>query len=133
MTLPMTKAAWIAACLLAGTGAAWAQELPLPPGPETAAMPSAFGPTPFAKNQSRLFGTKLAAAEPLFQWGPFSLSPDVEYQYSYGDGLQATPGHSSTTATQSLTTGVQLTGGSVWTVDYTPTWKFYSNPAFKDG
>lgn len=132
MPISKTQAARMLACLLAGAAPALAQELELPPGPETAAAPSALGPTQYDRNQSRLFGTRVAATGTPFQWGPFSLSPNLSYQYSYGNGLQATPGQSSTTATQTVSSGLLLGLGSVWSVDYTPTWKFYSNPAFHD-
>lgn len=125
-------AAWMALCLLSGLSHALAQELPLPPEPESPLMPSALGPTQYDKNQARLFGAKTAAGPVPFQWGPFALSPDVQYQFTYGNGLLAAPGHPSTTATQTISTDFLLAAGNLWTVDYTPSWQFYSNPAFHD-
>lgn len=70
--------------------------------------------------------------ESPYQWGDFVLKPHLLYRLLYGNGIQASPGHQSTTAINSFSPGFLLDMGSQWTVDYTPTWDLYSNPSFHD-
>jgi hypothetical protein len=67
-----------------------------------------------------------------FQWGPLDLRPHFLYQFLYGNGIQASAGHPSTTAIYNVSPGLLLGLGSHWTVDYTPTWSFYSNQQFRN-
>jgi hypothetical protein len=73
-----------------------------------------------------------SSGESPFSWGPFVLSPHPLYRFLYGNGIQASPGHSSLTAINTFAPGFLLAVGSSWIVDYTPTWDLYSNPVFKD-
>jgi len=70
--------------------------------------------------------------ESPYQWGSFVLKPHYLYRFLYGDGIQATPGHRSTTAINSFAPGFYLNMGSHWAIDYTPTWDLYSNSIFHD-
>ena len=68
----------------------------------------------------------LALPLPL-QWGPFSVHPHVDYQFSYGNGIQSSPGQQQNTIVQQLSPGVLFNLGDHWTLDYTPTLAFYSS------
>jgi hypothetical protein len=58
--------------------------------------------------------------------------PHFLYTYSYGTGLEAVPGRSGNTAMQVVAPGIGADFGTRWSVDYTPSWTFYSNPAFQN-
>jgi hypothetical protein len=74
----------------------------------------------------------LPPPETPFEWGAVSLKPHFLYRFLYGDGIQATPGHSSTTAINSFAPGLLTDLGEHWMVDYTPTWELFSNRVFHD-
>jgi hypothetical protein len=130
-----TRAAWWAAGLLAGGWVAEAQPV-VGPLPETQVPPdferqlqAAQGAPP----QSALFATattELPASSTPFQWGSWDLRPHLSYGFTYGDGIQATPGHPMNTVIQDVAPGIFADLGTHWTVDYTPTWTFYSSHAF---
>jgi hypothetical protein len=63
----------------------------------------------------------------LFQWGPVAVHPHVDYQFSYGTGIQATPGSPQQTVVQTFSPGVLFTLGKNWFLDYTPTLTYYSS------
>jgi hypothetical protein len=54
------------------------------------------------------------------------------YSLSYGNGLQATPGQQSKTVINEIDPGIFFQWGNHWTLDYTPTLRFYSSRAFRD-
>ena len=100
-------------------------------------LPPAFETAP----ASRLAGTsQLAPASavplppvpPLLRWGPLTLQSHLLYSLSYGNGLQATPGQSSSSFINEVDPGILFQWGSHWSLDYTPTLRFYSSSAFKD-
>jgi len=64
--------------------------------------------------------------------GPVNAYPHLLYRLIYGNGIEALPGINSTTFVNTLAPGVLLTIGNHWTLDYTPSLSFYSNPAFRD-
>jgi hypothetical protein len=68
-----------------------------------------------------------------FQYGMVTLRPHVGYSFLYGDGIQASPTNHQSTAIQQLSPGIAMDVGRHWTIDYTPTARFYSNNQFKDG
>ena len=70
---------------------------------------------------------------PLFDLGPVGFRPHMLYRFLYGDGVPAAPGQHLTTTINELYPGILLELGSHWRLDYTPTIRFYSNSAFKDG
>ena len=70
--------------------------------------------------------------ESPFEWGALVLKPHFLYRFLYGDGIPATPGHSSTTAINSFSPGVLADIGSHWSIDYSPMWELYSNRIFHD-
>jgi DUF2075 family protein len=61
-----------------------------------------------------------------------SVQPQLMYRLTYGDGIQASLGQPVTTGIQEISPGIVFRLGSAWTMDYTPTWTFYSNREFKD-
>ena len=72
------------------------------------------------------------AEAPLAQWGPMSVQPRLTYRFTYSDGIQASLGQPVTTGIQEISPGILFGLGNAWTLDYTPTWTFYSNRAFRD-
>ena len=66
------------------------------------------------------------------QLGPVDFHPSLLYQFIYGDGIPASPTNHLTTVIQEITPGLLLNLGSHWTLDYSPTLIFYSNPQFAD-
>ena len=68
-----------------------------------------------------------------FQYGPVIFHPRVSYRYLYTDGLQASPGNQTKTVVQDLFPGLLVDLGPNWVLDYAPTLRFYSDPAFRDG
>jgi len=69
--------------------------------------------------------------QPL-QLGPVTLRPHMLYQFVYGTGIQSSPGQGHDTIIQSLAPGMLLVLTPHWTLDYTPTFNFYSDKSFKD-
>jgi len=66
------------------------------------------------------------------QLGPVDIHPHLVYEFIYGDGIPTSPTNHLTTAIQEISPGVLLNVGTHWTLDYTPTLMFYSNPKFSD-
>lgn len=73
-----------------------------------------------------------AASSSPFQWGFVTAHPHLSYRYIYGNGIQSNPGNQANTSVNSVSLGVLLNVGTHWTIDYTPTQTYYSDPAFKD-
>ncbi len=69
--------------------------------------------------------------QPL-QLGPVTLRPHVFYQFLYGTGIQSAPGQQHDSIVQSFAPGMLLVLTPRWTLDYTPTFNFYSDKSFKD-
>ncbi|HVU07466.1 MAG TPA: hypothetical protein VHG89_02860 [Verrucomicrobiae bacterium] len=70
-------------------------------------------------------------AQPL-KWGPVTLRPHVNYQFSYADGILANPGQPVSTTIQQIAPGVLMDIGDHWTLDYTPSWNLYSSDQLSD-
>lgn len=124
-----TLPGWLLVGFLACAARAIAQEdAVVPPTPSPVPTQQQFGVS-MVPDPSLLFA--LLPDSP-FQWGSLIMKPHFLYRFLYGDGIQATPGHQLTTAINSFSAGLLLDIGSHWTLDYTPTWDIYSNPAFRD-
>jgi hypothetical protein len=54
------------------------------------------------------------------------------YQFLYGGGIQSSPGQSHDTIVQSFAPGMLLVLSPRWTLDYTPTFTFYSQDSFQN-
>jgi hypothetical protein len=120
---------WLLIGLLIGIAKTNAQEdVFAPPSPSPVSAQQQFG-VRMVQDPSLLFAPP---PDSPYQWGDFVLKPHFLYRLLYGDGIQAEPGHRLTTAINSFAPGFLLDMGSQWTVDYTPTWDLYSNPAFHD-
>jgi Putative beta-barrel porin 2 len=79
-----------------------------------------FAPTP-----------EIPSPVPL-QWGPVTLHPHLDYQLSYGNGIQSAPGQPHNTLVNQLSPGIMINLGDHWTLDYTPTLIYYSSSSFQD-
>jgi hypothetical protein len=94
------------------------------------AMQSAPNEMQVFKPESPL-STFLDEVQPL-QWGPVTLRPHVFYQFTYGTGVQSSPGQQHDTVVQSLAPGVLFVLSPRWALDYTPTFTFYSGNSFQN-
>jgi len=128
-------------CLLACALTARAQEAAdpdagassAPAGPQTAFVAPSTAASWNDQNQAGAGSPPLpgAAGEPSpLRWGPVILDPQLAYGIFYSNGILASPGHPVSTILQSLSPGLFLQLGPDWTLDYTPTWEWYSNPLF---
>ncbi|MGO9527326.1 MAG: outer membrane beta-barrel protein [Verrucomicrobiia bacterium] len=68
-----------------------------------------------------------ALAEQPFQVGPLDLHPHFFYRLLYATGIQSAPGLPHDTLSQDVSPGLLVGIGKNWTLDYTPTWTFYSD------
>ena len=86
-----------------------------------------------ADNQMIVFTPETAVppAQP-FQYGIFNLRPHPYYRFLYGAGILAGTNQAVNTVINQISPGFLLEIGRHWTLDYTPTWTFYSNGHFKD-
>jgi hypothetical protein len=75
--------------------------------------------------------TFLDEVQPL-QWGPVTLRPHVFYQFTYGTGILSGTDQQHDTVVQSFAPGILFVLSPRWTLDYTPTFTFYSDKNFKD-
>ncbi len=66
------------------------------------------------------------------RWGPITLHPHPFYQFLYGSGIASAPGKQQDTYVQTFAPGMLINLGDHWTLDYTPTLKFYSTSSFQD-
>lgn len=71
-------------------------------------------------------------AGPLWQYGSLEVRPHPLYTGAYEDGLLSSPGTTRNSYIDTFAPGVLVNLGPKWAVDYTPTWTWYSNPAFRD-
>lgn len=62
----------------------------------------------------------------IFQWGQLTLHPHLDYQFLYGSGIDSSPGHGQDSIVQTFAPGMLMKLGDHWSLDYTPTMKFYS-------
>jgi hypothetical protein len=67
-----------------------------------------------------------------FQYGIFNLRPHPFYRFLYGTGILSSTNQAQNTIINQLSPGFLLEIGRQWTLDYTPTWTFYSNNHFHD-
>ena len=62
-----------------------------------------------------------------YQWGPVSFRPSFTYSFSYATGVQSNPGSSSDSIVQTVSPSFLFLLGTHWSLDYTPSWTFYSS------
>src|SRR6185295_14033381 len=94
----------------------------LPPAMQSTSEFEVFAPA------SRL----MLSDSPLMRVGPVAVRPHVFYRFSYGDGLASAGTNHSSSTIHELSPGVLLGLGDHWTLDYTPTLRFYSSKEFRD-
>jgi Putative beta-barrel porin 2 len=89
-----------------------------------------------ATNEMEVFtppeGTAASQDNPLVQLGPVAVRPHVLYRFMYGDGIPAGGASHVSTTIQDFSPGLLLGFFEHWSLDYTPTWRFYSSRAFND-
>jgi hypothetical protein len=68
----------------------------------------------------------------IFQYGDATLHPHVNYTVLYGSGIQSSIGSQQDTVLQQFSPGLTVDLGRHWTVDYTPTFNFYSSRQLQD-
>ncbi|HEY5297433.1 MAG TPA: hypothetical protein VIK59_05875 [Verrucomicrobiae bacterium] len=67
-----------------------------------------------------------------FRWGPFIARPHLSYQFLYGTGIQSDPGNQHDTIINTISPGILFDLGRHWSLDYTPTLRFYSDNHFNN-
>jgi len=65
-------------------------------------------------------------------WGPIDIHPRLLYSFTYGNGVQSQPGVASDTAVNTFAPGFLLDLGQHWTIDYNPSFIFYSSSQYKN-
>ncbi len=122
-------------CLLGCTSAGQAQSVLTAPPPSYSLTPPAVQADQSEHAgviQNWLTTSAIPGPADFLNWGPISAHPHLSYDFTYGDGLQATPGKPTKSIIQQVTPGALFVIGSHWTVDYSPTLSFYSSKAFHD-
>ena len=118
---------WLLAGFLIGVAGANGQsDVFAPPAQNPVPAQQQFG-VRMVPDPSLVFATP---PDSPYRWGDFVLKPHLHYLLLYGDGIQASPGHQSSTAINTISPGFLLDMGSQWSVDYSPSWELYSNRAF---
>jgi hypothetical protein len=109
----------------------YAQDVLAPPPIEYTQPQPVFHPV--TPNQTEFLAPLPPAGnEPLFRWEGIQFRPHLFYRLSYGDGIPARPGEQSKTVINDLSPGILLNLGSRWSLDYTPTLRYYSSALFRD-
>jgi hypothetical protein len=111
-------------------GAALAQDVISTP-PQAPVLPPAVKEQQ-NNNPMQVFAPPEAAPASPFQWGHLTAHPHVDYQVSYGNGIQSAPGQQQNTVVQQVSPGVLFNLGDHWILDYTPTLVFYSSSSFQN-
>ncbi len=118
-------------CVFLFLNRALAQDVLTSP-PPTPSTPAAVQENQ-AANPMQVFAPPEEIASPVpLQWGPATAHPHVDYQFSYGNGINSSPGKSQNTIVQMLSPGTLFNLGDHWTLDYTPTLTFYSSRNFQN-
>jgi hypothetical protein len=121
-------------CLIAFASAAEAQPVIMQP-PQYSVPPPALQQA--QNNEMQVFNPAAAFLNMLeginpYQWGPVSFRPSISYSFSYATGVQSSPGTNSATIVQTVSPNFLFLIGRHWTLDYTPSWTFYSSREFKN-
>jgi hypothetical protein len=67
-----------------------------------------------------------------YQLGPVAIRPHALYRFSYSDGIEYQPGRPLSSIINELTPGLLFNIGTHWSIDYSPSWIFYSNEKLRD-
>jgi len=132
------KSSWVwtlsSFSLLFLSRAAEAQQAIAPPPPSAATTEPVWQQT--ETNQFEVFSPAGTAASSSlnqpFQIGPVTVRPHLLDRFFYATGLPLSPGNQQNTAIEEFSPGIAFDIGTHWTLDYTPTLRFYSNHNFED-
>ncbi len=103
-----------------------------PTAPGTGQLGAPYMGTSALARSSALNPLSIPTGPGLVAWGPLAVYPHLLYSATYGNGIEAQPGKNSTTVVNTVAPGLLFRMGSHWTLDYTPSLSFYSNPLFHD-
>jgi hypothetical protein len=67
-----------------------------------------------------------------FKYDNIVVRPHIDYELEYATGVQSAPGNPQATIVNQLMPGVKVDLGSHWSVDYSPTLRYYSSSQLKD-
>jgi hypothetical protein len=67
-----------------------------------------------------------------FQLGPVTFRPHVNYNFVYGDSIEYSTNHTTSSIIQTIAPGMSVDLGKHWTADYTPTLTYYSSSQLSD-
>jgi hypothetical protein len=73
------------------------------------------------------------ASDTPFRWGRLAFRPHFSYSLSYGNSLSYSAGEQANTVIQEFSPGISVNLGEHWSLDYTPTLRWYSDSRFTDG
>ncbi len=119
-------------CALILRGEVNAQSV-LAPAPEFSVTPPAL--QQLEHNEMEVFpppGIVPPPELPPFRLGPVTLRPHAFYRFINGDGIPTQGSNHVSTIIQDISPGMLLGLGSHWTLDYTPTLRYYSSKQFSD-
>jgi hypothetical protein len=71
-----------------------------------------------------------APVQSLMQWGALHLRARATYQFLYSTGIHSAPGQSADTFTHTLSPGLTIAIGPHVSLDYTPSFRFFSERNF---
>jgi hypothetical protein len=73
------------------------------------------------------------APDTPFRWGRLAFRPHFSDSVSYGNSLSYSAGEQANTWIEEFSPGILINLGEHWTLDYTPTLRWYSDSRFTDG
>src|ERR1019366_810681 len=71
-------------------------------------------------------------ADEPFHWGLLTLRPHVFYSLIYANGLESSPSNHQSTVINEISAGMLINIGRHWSLDYNPSFIYYSNRHFQD-
>ena len=130
MSLLFRRCGAAALGLLMASSPALAQDVISSP-PQAPAVPPAVQEQ---QNNSpmQVFAPPAAGPSSPLQLGPVILHPHLDYQVSYGNGIQSSPGQQQKSVIQQVAPGILFNLGDHWILDYAPTLLFYSSSSLRD-
>src|ERR1700722_6917764 len=107
---------------------------------QEAIMPEPAAPQPAWQqaetNEFQVFNpagpTSGASQDQPFQWGPITARPHLLYSLIYATGIQSSTNNPQDTFIHEISPGILFDIGQHWSLDYTPTLRYYSNSQFKN-
>ena len=89
-------------------------------------------PAYFGKPKSSGVAQPITGGVNPYAWGPISVRPGLGFRYIYGDGLLGRRGEQEDSSLQEISPNFDFEIGERFTANYSPTWRIYSDEAFKD-